>query len=197
MLLQALSFSYKKRFWCRDFGHFFQLAYRYFWSFLPRISSDPIAISSVARWDYFPSASHLKVHSRLFILTVCDHCLSDKQTLIWYFSTLNAFKRSVVPINFSLFLKCVRTSFICTFLGQLLVVSVSLLSRSICFVVHVTLSCFWANKLVMMIFYFWSPSITPKLMELGNWNLIHWVGTGSHQLGPGSDRWDLSSAVGT
>ena len=42
-----------------------------------------------------------------------------------------------------------RTSFICTFLGQLLVASVSLLSRSICFVVHVTLSCFWANKLMI------------------------------------------------
>jgi len=35
------------------------------------------------------------------------------------FFTLNAFKRSIVPIDFSLFLKCVAASFICTFLGQL------------------------------------------------------------------------------
>ena len=36
-----------------------------------------------------------------------------------------------------------------TLLGKL-VASVSLLSCSLCFVAHVTLSCFWANKLMMM-----------------------------------------------
>ena len=66
------------------------------------------------------------------------------------FSTLNAFKRSFVPIDFFYFWSVLRTSFICTFLGQLLVASVSLLSRSICFVVRVTLSCFWASKLMIV-----------------------------------------------
>ena len=55
--------------------------------------------------------------------------------------------------TFLYFWSVLRTSFICTFLGQLLVASVSLLSRSICFVAHVTLSCYWANKLMTLTFW--------------------------------------------
>jgi len=67
-----------------------------------------------------------------------------------FFFTLNAFKRSIVSVDFSLFFEVYYgIVVICTFLGQLLVASVSLLSCSICFVAHVTLSCFRENKLMM------------------------------------------------
>ena len=74
--------------------------------------------------------------------------LADRTVNVWNFipssvnfSTLNVFKRSIVSRLFFIF-EAYYGIVLGTFIGQLLVASVSLLSRSICFVAHVTLSCF-------------------------------------------------------
>jgi len=98
-----------------------------------------------------------------------------------FFLTFNVFCAQLTRDLFAI----AKFLVICTFLEQLLVASVSFLSCSICFVAHVTLSCFWANKLMMMMMMMMMMTMTKPYAKSLTQCCYEWRCLGSRC----SERW--------